>query len=147
MTAVDMGSQKLYQDARDGDPYQGELFIADRIELPTDGIEIPTVLPPTLDKLIHGEDTARIEDDWLVGQPDADDVPPPESKAAQKRRRPRAVKLRGNMREVLSSLIEMLGMVSISAGFWQIAPWCGLICLGLCLILMGMAISRGPGNE
>jgi hypothetical protein len=144
-----MGTQTLYEDARNGDTHQGELFIAERIELPTDDVETPVIYPPTLDKLIHGEDTARIEDDWLVGPPDPDDEPPPESKEAQERRnrRIRTPKISGNRREFAAILVEIAGMMAVSAGFWLIRPWCGLICLGLCLILMGMAISRGPGSQ
>jgi hypothetical protein len=149
MTAADMGSQTLYEDARNGEPNLGELFIAERIELPQDDVEIPTVLPPTLDKLLHGQDTARIEDDWLVGPPDDDDMPPPESKVAHepKKRRKKAARISVNRREFAAISLEITGMIAISAGFWLITPWCGLICLGLCLILMGMAISRGPSSE
>lgn len=45
-------------------------------------------------------------------------------------------------REFVSTSLELAGIGSFSAGLWLIAPWCGLIGLGLCLILLGVANSR-----
>lgn len=150
MTTEDIGSQTLYEDARNAHRLPGEPIIAERIELPVpDPVEYPVALPPTLDKLVHGTDTAPIEDDWLM-RPN-DDQPPKESKAAQKRqkgekRRSGKSKISPNRREFAAITLETGGMMAISAGFWLIHPWCGLIVLGLCLILIGVAISRGQGS-
>lgn len=46
-----------------------------------------------------------------------------------------------NRRELVSTSLELAGIVSFSAGLWLVAPWCGLIGLGLCLILLGVANS------
>lgn len=148
----DIGSQTLYEDARNGHHPPGEPIIAERIELPVpDPVEYPVALPPTLDKMLHGTDTAPIEDDWLM-RPDDDDTPPKESKAAQNRqkrekRRSEKSKIPGNRREFAAITLETAGMMVISAGFWLIHPWCGLIVLGLCLILIGVAISRGHDSQ
>lgn len=146
---TEIGSQTLYEDARTGPEQQGELFIAERIELPIpEPVDIPTQFPPTLDKILNGQDTAEIADDWWAQKED-DSQPPPESKAAQeaKKRRLRPPTISTNRRELAAISLETAGMMAISAGFWQIAPWCGLIVMGLCLILMGVAISRGPGSQ
>jgi hypothetical protein len=145
-----LGSQKLYEDARDDHREAGELFVAERIDLPVpDPVEIPIVLPPTLDKLVNGTDTAPLEDDWLMRP--VDDQPPKESRAAQKRqkrekRRSEKFKISVNRREFAAITLETAGMMVISTGFWLIHPWCGLVVLGLCLILIGVAISRGRDN-
>lgn len=135
---TDFGSQKLYQDARD------EPEIAERIELPIpEEEEFPTMLPPTLDKLVNGYDTAPEEDDEWLAEPREDSKPP---KKAKDRRKwpPRRPKSGSNRREYVAISVESAGMITISAGFWLIHPWCGLIVFGLCLILIGMAISVGP---
>lgn len=149
---TDFGSQKLYQDAHD------EPEIAERIELPIpdDGEEYPTALPPTLDKLINGYDTAPEDDEWLLEPPDdsggaSATLPKPSKKAKDRRkwppRRPKSDSNRSNRREYVAISVESAGMITISAGFWLIHPWCGLIVFGLCLILIGMAISVGPPNR
>lgn len=47
-----------------------------------------------------------------------------------------------NKQELVSTTLELAGIGSFSAGLWLIAPWCGLIGLGLCLILLGVASGR-----
>jgi len=42
-------------------------------------------------------------------------------------------------REMWSNAVEFTGIGVLSAGFWLLSPWCGLVVLGLCLILIGMA--------
>lgn len=140
---TDFGSQRLYQEPLS--PVQ----VAERIELPVDDVEIPTALPPTLDKLINGHDTAPNEDPWLT-EPAPPRKPNRKERRAAAKARKRAMKRQKtpfNRREFLSICVEMAGIGAISAGFWQIHPWCGLICLGLCLILMGYAISRNPNGS
>jgi hypothetical protein len=44
-------------------------------------------------------------------------------------------------RNILSAATELAGIAALSAGFWLIHPWCGLIALGVGLILLGMASS------
>ena len=142
---TDFGSQRLYAEP------EAPIQVADRIELPVDDVEFPTHLPPTLDKMINGQDTAPNEDPWLV------DPPPPlrptrKERRAAKRAQRRAEKSRkkqlkrpsnpGRRREILSIFMELLGISAVSYGFWLISPRAGFICLGACLILMGYAISR-----
>lgn len=45
-------------------------------------------------------------------------------------------------RELTSTILELAGIGFVSAGLWLVAPWCGLVALGLCLILLGVANSR-----
>lgn len=47
-----------------------------------------------------------------------------------------------DMREIVSTILELAGITLLTAGCWLIAPWCGLVVLGLCLIIMGVATSR-----
>lgn len=159
------GSQRLYQDAREGgyqdvgpppDANQYELDIPglDKNEdIVADDDEYDDVpLPPTLDKLLNGFDTAPIEDPWLEEKPAAEPAPPPKKLNRRERRRQKrasgkkSVGATSNTREIVAISAELAGIVALSAGFWQIAPWCGLICLGLCLILVGVAISRESGD-
>lgn len=140
---TDFGSQKLYADARDEDV---DPMVAERIDLPIPDVEIPTVLPPTLDKIINGGDTApgEDEDDWYAVTPPTEKE---EREAAKTRRRAakvaaKAAKKHPDYRKIGSNLSEIAGMMAISAGFWLITPWCGLVVAGLCLILVGMAVSR-----
>lgn len=44
-------------------------------------------------------------------------------------------------REILSVMVELAGIGVLSAGFWLIRPWCGLIVLGVSLIALGIASS------
>jgi hypothetical protein len=44
-------------------------------------------------------------------------------------------------REIVSAIIELVGIGVLSAGFWLIRPWCGLIVLGAGLIVLGIASS------
>lgn len=136
--------------------------------------DIPTVFPPTLDKLLNGTDTAPVIDEWLATQPDEEPVvrlevrDTPRAKAApppagapevhkptvrerlRNRRERRAAKRAAkrakpsNKREAVSTAVELVGIAALSTGFGIITAWAGLICLGLCLILVGVAMSRGP---
>jgi len=130
------GSQRLYD--------HPEPPTAERIDL-EEGPEFPTQLPPTLDKLINGVDTMPNEDPWLVGADEDEPPQPVKAPKAKKERREKAKKSR-NHREIMSILLDIAGMMALSAGFWLIKPWCGLIALGLCLIIMGVAISRKPSD-
>ena len=53
-------------------------------------------------------------------------------------RRNRAI---AHYREIFSTIIELAGIGVLSAGFWLIRPWCGLIVLGVGLIALGVASS------
>lgn len=147
--ATDFGSQLLYEDARNGDRKAEPLIVAARIELEAD--ETATVLPPTLDKLLNGVDTMPSEDDawanWEAEETPPSSPPPVQPKAKRIRRRPKMPKFPINGREVVSVSFEITGMSAVSLGFWQIAPWCGLIVGGLCLILIGMAVTRNPDGD
>jgi hypothetical protein len=44
-------------------------------------------------------------------------------------------------REIVSLVVELTGIGVLSAGFWLIRPWCGLIVLGVGLIVIGFASS------
>ena len=44
-------------------------------------------------------------------------------------------------REIVSTVVELAGIGVLSAGFWLIRPWAGLIVLGAGLILLGFAAS------
>lgn len=74
----------------------------------------------------------RLREGYIVPdemQPDSRDVAGLEDSMAR------------NMREIVSTMLELFGIAALTAGFWLIAPWCGLIALGVCLILMGIATS------
>lgn len=44
-------------------------------------------------------------------------------------------------REVVSVMVELAGLGALSAGFWLIRPWCGLVVLGVGLMMLGFAAS------
>jgi hypothetical protein len=44
-------------------------------------------------------------------------------------------------REIVSLVLELAGIGVLSAGFWLIRPWYGLIVLGVGLIVIGFASS------
>jgi hypothetical protein len=44
-----------------------------------------------------------------------------------------------NWRGLFSTLLELLGTACVAAGAWRLAPWLGLIVLGVCLIIVGFA--------
>lgn len=44
-------------------------------------------------------------------------------------------------REIVSIVVELAGIGVLSTGFWLIRPWCGLIVLGVGLIVIGFASS------
>lgn len=138
MTFQELGSQRLYADARSPQTDGGQ-WVGPQTDL--DQEEIPTVLPPTLDKMVNGYDTAPLEDDDSVEQRE-DVEPPPESR--QRAKRPRKTV---NRREIVSILVEIAGMMALSYGFWLKWPWVGVICSGLCLILVGVALSRNVEPE
>jgi hypothetical protein len=65
-----------------------------------------------------------------VPQPAAEDEEPDEARWPP-----------GFWRELITTGLELLGIGSLTAGFWLLRPFCGLICLGLCLIILGVVIS------
>jgi hypothetical protein len=46
-------------------------------------------------------------------------------------------------REIISRVVELAGIGVLSAGFWPIGPWFGLMLLGAGLIVIGFANSPG----
>jgi hypothetical protein len=52
-----------------------------------------------------------------------------------------------NWRDFGSTCLELTGITAITAGSWLIAAWLGLIVLGLCLILLGVATGLPRGDE
>lgn len=48
---------------------------------------------------------------------------------------------RTRCREAVSTVTELAGLGVLSAGFWMIRPWAGLIVLGVGLIVLGFASS------
>ena len=44
--------------------------------------------------------------------------------------------------EICSTILELLGITAISVGGWLIAPYVGLIVLGVALVLLGAATSK-----
>lgn len=46
-------------------------------------------------------------------------------------------------RDVLSSSLELAGIVSVSVGGFLVAPWLGCMMLGVLLIVLGVAIGYG----
>lgn len=157
MVSTSFGSEKLYEDRFDED---------DPSQLAFSGLEgvgdVSPHLVPTLDKLLAGMDTAPVEDDgWLIPEPEpAPQAPRPNPAAPpttprdklknrflnRKARRAaaRAAKTKqpGGAREAVSICVELVGIACLSSGFALLAAWAGLICLGLCLILVGVAMSR-----
>ena len=47
----------------------------------------------------------------------------------------------GRWHEIVSIVVELAGIGVLSAGFWLIRPWCGLIVSGMGLIVIGFANS------
>lgn len=56
-------------------------------------------------------------------------TPPPEPKP------------RRDLREPVSTIAELGGIIALTAGFFMLAPWVGLVVLGLCLVILGVAMS------
>jgi hypothetical protein len=54
-------------------------------------------------------------------------------------RPPAAYTTDAKWRDFGSTCLELAGITAITAGSWLIAAWLGLIVLGLCLILLGVA--------
>lgn len=50
------------------------------------------------------------------------------------------VKARGRLTEVSSTVLELAGISAIAGGCWLVAPFLGLIVLGLCMVLLGIAM-------
>lgn len=48
-------------------------------------------------------------------------------------------------RGIISTTLELWGIAAITTGFWELADWLGPIALGVCLILMGVALGIPPG--
>jgi hypothetical protein len=44
-----------------------------------------------------------------------------------------------NWRNFVGNCLEIAGITAITAGSWLIAAWLGLVVLGVCLILLGVA--------
>ena len=77
------------------------------------------------------------------------DVPLPEvetAKRAERKGRKPPGKPR-DWRETTSTMLECAGIAAVTAGFWLIAPFWGLIILGVSLIIMGVATSRTWDSE
>lgn len=45
-------------------------------------------------------------------------------------------------REIISTTVELVGVTSLSVGFFLIHIWCGLIIAGICLVALGVLTSR-----
>jgi hypothetical protein len=83
--------------------------------------------------------------------PERKDMPRPEHRDPRKRKpakqphregregRLAATQASGKWRNIVGNCCEIAGIASISAGSFQIAAWLGLIVLGVCLILLGVA--------
>jgi hypothetical protein len=98
-------------------------------------------------RLVNLAAAALHEDD---GDEDPDDeesvplpppIPLPVPPAQRLPAAPKPQKTPRDWREVQSTILELIGISLISVGCWEIRPWLGLIVLGFCLILMGLALS------
>jgi hypothetical protein len=48
----------------------------------------------------------------------------------------------GRSKEIVSTVLELTGITVLAAGGWLIAPYVGLIIVGVALILLGAAVTR-----
>lgn len=62
--------------------------------------------------------------------------------AVQQKPAESAGKRRASRVGLASSAMEVVGLASVSAGFWMIHVWLGLIVAGLSLVLLGVATGR-----
>jgi hypothetical protein len=67
---------------------------------------------------------------------EATDQEPTPDKGADSRR-----SVSAHWRVIVAGVVEVAGIGVLSAGFWLIRPWAGLIVLGVGLIVMGVASS------
>jgi hypothetical protein len=44
------------------------------------------------------------------------------------------------MKLVVATILEVAGILALSAGFFLLAPWLGVVVGGLCLVLLGIAV-------
>jgi hypothetical protein len=67
--------------------------------------------------------------------------PPKPSPPAQIKVQPQPPQPPRDLREPVSTVLELLGVVAFASGFFLLAIWAGLIALGVSLVILGVALS------
>ena len=65
----------------------------------------------------------------------ADQQPAPKSRSG------RRAWISAHWREIASTGLEFVGILTMSGGFWMLKPWSGLVVLGVGLIVFGIAVA------
>ena len=154
---IELGSETLYADAR-------------KQRFPEEDMELP-YNPPTMDKQVltdfglDPEPQGFEADDWAdwgidengpAPQPgfevagrisDSAIAPDSQPTPAEKQGPPPRRLPNVRWRDILTTLLELVGLLVLSYGFYMIAAWAGFICLGACLILMGVTLSLPPRSK
>jgi hypothetical protein len=110
-----LGSQRLY-----GDDFEAEKRLA----------SVPPIPEPPLEKRPLDKPPERRH---------KRQKPPNPPHQPTRERPPASERAPVNWREFVSNSLEMAGILAITTGSWLIRAWLGLIVLGLCLILLGVA--------
>jgi hypothetical protein len=124
-----LGTQRLYDGSYDGSYDRGGGLNLSVEELARLAVEDPEMAPPE-----RRDEPGPHHEDPRPAKP----TPQPPEKVAPAR------KLAANFgavnwREISSNTLELAGIMAITAGSWMIRAWLGLVVLGLCLILLGVA--------
>lgn len=107
---------------------------------------LPEVRPG--ERIIFGGDDEALETFYGPDGPEElygpdEEAPAPEDGEPDEPRFPP-----GFWRELVTTGLELAGVGALTAGFWLLRPFCGLICLGICLIILGVVISlQGRVND
>jgi len=143
-----LGSERLYDVDADGwpRPFESALRYA---------TAVADTLPDAPEEPLTEPDEPPIRPEEIPDYiPDAPERHPPiglrnhrpARKAVKPKRRKRARK-QANWREILSTLLELCGIAALTTGSWMIRAWLGVLVLGTCLVLMGIALSFEPGGR
>lgn len=95
------------------------------------------------------EDVLKGRDGWSTDMPAEEKAPPQpqRSQPSTSDKTRKARESRPDYREFMSTMLELIGIAAITAGFWTLAPWLGLVIFGLCSILLGVATSLPPRSS
>ncbi len=122
---------RLYRDARTKDEaervkraLQATEELSARIDDVSD-LDLPEDLPPGADRPEPERPPMQMPDWGTIGPMIA---PPPEPSPPPR-----------DWREIRSTVLELAGVAVFAGGFWMLAPWAGIVVLGVCLILLGIA--------
>ena len=127
------GGGRLYKDAREAqnghdtihDTFPGE---------DDDGAVLPGPEPnPEPKSKIHEHS------EWQQGRVTAPNAPKPPWELEAPAEPPAPPKPPRDWQQFQSTALELAGVSVLTAGSWMLFPWLGLMVLGVCLILLGVA--------